>query len=156
MESMYIMLNQNPRNSVLVYMSRRPRIFSTWRILPWHITDDTELEWVKEFNYSTLGCRQLRQLRWKLPVLAEIDNDEYDKDIIVTKIMAVLYQLMKKNNTDTAYQAFDDSIKYRRFRPMKIEKYIVEFNQLYNGRSTKCPCLKGYKPTHFYNALTCR
>ena len=86
-------------------------------------------------------------------VLAEVEDEEYDKDSIVTKIMAALDKLLKKNDTETAYQAFDDFIKFRRPQSMSIEKYMVEFNLRYAKlKKHKMPLPEGVQA---YTLLEC-
>ena len=66
--------------------------------------------------------------KMKDTVREEVAEDDYDKDNIVDIIIACLDKHLKKDKSETAYQAFDNFITYRRPKDMPIEKFIQEFN----------------------------
>ena len=59
--------------------------------------------------------------------IADIDT-EFAKDDIVDKIIKCLDSLYLKDTTESAFEAFDSFIKFRRPKDMSIQKYLVEFN----------------------------
>ena len=59
--------------------------------------------------------------------IADIDA-EFAKDDIVDKIIKCLDSLYLKDKTESAFEAFDSFIKFRRPKDMSIQKYLVEFN----------------------------
>lgn len=65
-------------------------------------------------------------------VLAEVAEDEYDKDTILKKITASLDTLYLKDTSETAYIAFDNFIKFRRPQNMSIQDFMGEFNLRYS------------------------
>ena len=64
-------------------------------------------------------------------VLAEVKEEAYDKDDIVTVIIACLDGLLKKEKSETQYGAFDEFITFRRPKSQSIEKFIQDFNLRY-------------------------
>ena len=65
--------------------------------------------------------------KMKDTVREEVEETAFDKDDIVDKIIASLDKLLKKDESETAYQAFDNFITYRRPKDMPIDKFIQEF-----------------------------
>ena len=62
----------------------------------------------------------------------EISIDELKSATGVNKILEKLGKIYKKDSVDSAYEAFESFIKFRRDPSMSIPKYIVEFEALYN------------------------
>ena len=71
-------------------------------------------------------------------VLAEVPDHLYDNDNIVDEIIESLDKLLLKDDSESAFQAFDNFIKFRRPQSMAIDKFLGEFNLRY----TK---IKGHK-----------
>ena len=71
-------------------------------------------------------------------VLAEVPESAYDSDNIVDIIIKSLDKLLLKDDSETAFQAFDNFIKFRRPKSMTIDNFLAEFNLKY----TK---IKGHK-----------
>ena len=61
-------------------------------------------------------------------VREEVEEAAFDKDDIVEKIIESLDKLLKKDAAETAFQAFDNFINYRRPKDMPIDKFLQEFN----------------------------
>ena len=61
-------------------------------------------------------------------VLAEVDPDEINCDDGVKNILKALDQYYKKDESKSAYSAFDDFIKYRRDPSMSLNEFLIEFN----------------------------
>ena len=64
-------------------------------------------------------------------VLAEVPEVAYEKDDIVDVILKSLDKLLLKDDSETAFQAFDSFIKFRRPKSMPIDKFLAEFNLKY-------------------------
>ncbi len=71
-------------------------------------------------------------------VLAEVPEQAYDSENIVDVIIESLDKLLLKDDSESAFQAFDNFIKFRRPQSMPIDKFLAEFNLRY----TK---IKGHK-----------
>lgn len=65
-------------------------------------------------------------------VRSDVDEKQLSADDGVDKLITSLDAIFKKDETQTAFSAFDDFIKYRRSTHMKIGDYIAEFNLKYN------------------------
>lgn len=64
-------------------------------------------------------------------VLAEVSEGAYEKDDIVDVIIKSLDTIFLKDDSETAFQAFDNFIKFRRPKSMPIDKFLAEFNLKY-------------------------
>ena len=64
-------------------------------------------------------------------VLAEVPEVVYEKDEIVDVILKSLDKLLLKDDSETAFQAFDSFIKFRCPKSMPIDKFLAEFNLKY-------------------------
>lgn len=64
-------------------------------------------------------------------VLAEVPEVAYEKDDIVDVILKSLDKLLLKDDSETAFQAFDNFIRFRRPKSMPIDKFLAEFNLRY-------------------------
>ena len=64
-------------------------------------------------------------------VRAEVDEKKIAEDDGIKTIVAALDKIFKKDETQTAFAAFDEFIKYRRPANMKIRDYMTEFNLKY-------------------------
>lgn len=102
--------------------------------------DTTYVDWKKEveiwcaftdLNAQKQGGALFLSLKGKAreTVLASIDDvKDFEKDGIVEKILQSLDTLYLKDTTETAFEAFDDFIKFRRPKSMSIQKYLLDFN----------------------------
>ena len=70
-------------------------------------------------------------------VRAEVAEAAYDKDDIVDVIITCLDKLLLKDKSETAFQAFDNFIAYRRPKDMPIDKFLQEFNLRYTKIKNK-------------------
>lgn len=61
-------------------------------------------------------------------VLAEVEVDAINCDDGVTNILGALDRFYKKDESKSAFSAFDDFIKYRRDPGMSLKDYLIEFN----------------------------
>ena len=55
----------------------------------------------------------------------------YDGENIVDVIIELLDKLLLKDDSESAFQAFDNFIKFRRPQSMPIDKFLAEFNLRY-------------------------
>ena len=60
-------------------------------------------------------------------VREDVKEEAFDKEDIVDVIIASLDKLLKKDKSETAYQAFDNFITYRRPKDMPIDEFLQEF-----------------------------
>ena len=61
-------------------------------------------------------------------VLADVPDAAYDESNAVETIIKCLDKLLKKDDSETAFQAFDNFINFRRPKDMSIEKFLQEFS----------------------------
>ena len=61
-------------------------------------------------------------------VLAEVEADKLQADDGVDKVTNALDKLYKRNDSESAFTAFENFIKFRRHSSMSITDYIIEFN----------------------------
>ena len=64
-------------------------------------------------------------------VLAEVPEVAYEKEDIVDAIIKSLDKLLLKDDSETAFQAFDSFIKFRRPKSMSIDTFLADFNLKY-------------------------
>ena len=61
-------------------------------------------------------------------VLAAVEADKLQADDGVDKVTNALDKLYKRNDSESAFTAFENFIKFRRHSSMPITDYIIEFN----------------------------